>query len=475
MYVAAVLLVTLLVVKISHWVYTWANPKCNGKLPPGSMGLPIIGETIQFFTPYSLYETQPFIKKRMARYGSVFRTNIAGQKVIVSTDPVTNYSIMNTENESLLFWCTDGLSHIFGNQNFLSQHGSVHKYLRSLVLHLTGREILRQKFLHEIDQTTRSHLHSWASSPGTVNVRDACAEMIFESSAKKLISYDESKYSKKLRQNYRAFKLGIVSFPMYFPGFAFYDCIKGRKHIRKVIEDIYQERKATKVPGHDFLDRVLEEVEKENAVLNDSNAIDLLFVLLFAAFETVSQSITLITKHLTDHPQVLAELTEEHEGIISRREDENSEVTWEEYKSMTFTHMVINEIVRLANIIPVTFRKVLKDMELDGYTIPAGWVIMMVLPLVHFDADKYEDPLAFNPWRWKGKELHTGTKTFMGFGGGVRPCAGADFAKVHLAVYIHYLVTKYRWSVVKGGEVFKQPALKFPNGLHVKIAEKHKI
>ncbi|KAH9783513.1 cytochrome P450 family 87 subfamily A polypeptide 2 [Citrus sinensis] len=431
MYVAAVLLVTLLVVKISHWVYTWANPKCNGKLPPGSMGLPIIGETIQFFTPYSLYETQPFIKKRMARYGSVFRTNIAGQKVIVSTDPVTNYSIMNTENESLLFWCTDGLSHIFGNQNFLSQHGSVHKYLRSLVLHLTGREILRQKFLHEIDQTTRSHLHSWASSPGTVNVRDACAE--------------------------------------------------GRKHIRKVIEDIYQERKATKVPGHDFLDRVLEEVEKENAVLNDSNAIDLLFVLLFAAFETVSQSITLITKHLTDHPQVLAELTEEHEGIISRREDENSEVTWEEYKSMTFTHMVINEIVRLANIIPVTFRKVLKDMELDGkltikYThTHIRWVIMMVLPLVHFDADKYEDPLAFNPWRWKGKELHTGTKTFMGFGGGVRPCAGADFAKVHLAVYIHYLVTKYRWSVVKGGEVFKQPALKFPNGLHVKIAEKHKI
>lgn len=61
--------------------------------------------------------------------------------------------------------------------------------------------------------------------------------------------------------------------------------------------------------GHDFLDRVLEEVEKENAVLNDSNAIDLLLVLLFAAFETVSQSITLITKYLADHPQVLAELT----------------------------------------------------------------------------------------------------------------------------------------------------------------------
>ena len=32
----------------------------------------------------------------------------------------------------------------------------------------------------------------------------------------------------------------------------------------------------------------------------------------------------------------------------------------------------------------------------------------------------------------------------MAFGGGVRLCVGADFAKLQLAVYLHYLVTKYR-------------------------------
>lgn len=32
----------------------------------------------------------------------------------------------------------------------------------------------------------------------------------------------------------------------------------------------------------------------------------------------------------------------------------------------------------------------------------------------------------------------------MAFGGGVRLCVGADFAKLQLAVYLHYLVTKHR-------------------------------
>ncbi|EFH64236.1 hypothetical protein ARALYDRAFT_893156 [Arabidopsis lyrata subsp. lyrata] len=47
------ILVSLLVTSITSWVYNWRNPKCRGKLPPGSMGLPLIGETIHFFKPYT--------------------------------------------------------------------------------------------------------------------------------------------------------------------------------------------------------------------------------------------------------------------------------------------------------------------------------------------------------------------------------------------------------------------------------------
>jgi len=41
-------------------------------------------------------------------------------------------------------------------------------------------------------------------------------------------------------------------------------------------------------------------------------------------------------------------------------------------------------------------------------------------------------------------EMSAASKHFMAFGGGMRFCVGADFAKVQMAVFLHNLVTKYR-------------------------------
>ncbi|KAK3034879.1 hypothetical protein RJ639_033242 [Escallonia herrerae] len=138
---------------------------------------------------------------------------------------------------------------------------------------------------------------------------------------------------------------------------------------------------------------VLEEVNKEDTFLTERVAVDLVFVLLFATYETTSAGITLVTKFLSDNAAVLEELT---------------------------------------------------FVSLAGYTVPAGWVVMVCPSTLHLNPDKYEDPLAFNPWRWEGQEMHSASKDFMAFGGNVRLCVGADFAKLQMAIYLHYLVAKYR-------------------------------
>lgn len=67
---------------------------------------------------------------------------------------------------------------------------------------------------------------------------------------------------------------------------------------------------------------------------------------------------------------------------------------------MIFLCQVINESLRITSTVPTMLRIVEHETHAGDYTIPAGW-IFMGFPSVHFNPEKYEDPLAFNPWRWE--------------------------------------------------------------------------
>uniref|UniRef100_A0A251V9R3 Putative cytochrome P450 n=1 Tax=Helianthus annuus TaxID=4232 RepID=A0A251V9R3_HELAN len=243
--------------------------------------------------------------------------------------------------------------------------------------------------------------------------------MIFDLTAKKLISYDLEKSSENLRENFDDFMMGLVSIPLAIPGTAHHKCLKGRKKVMKVLKNMLEERRAKPNEANtDFFDYVLEELKKDDTILTEEIALDLMFLLLFASFETTSLAVIVAIKLLTDNPRALKELTEEHEKILRDRENPVSGLTWKEYKSMTFTFQVINETLRLGNVVPALFRKALKDVKFKGsgkikaenlhegffyagYTIPSGWVVIVCPPAVHLNHENYADPLDFNPWRWK--------------------------------------------------------------------------
>lgn len=114
----------------------------------------------------------------------------------------------------------------------------------------------------------------------------------------------------------------------------------------KMLKKMLQERRAKpRKQQSDFFDYVVEELKKEGTILTEAIALDLMFVLLFASFETTSLALTYAIKFLSDHPLVFRQLQEEHETILKQREDPNSGVTWKEYKSMTFTFQVDQEFL----------------------------------------------------------------------------------------------------------------------------------
>ncbi|EFH64235.1 predicted protein, partial [Arabidopsis lyrata subsp. lyrata] len=294
-------------------------------------------------------------------------------------------------------------------QNVGSLHGFMHKYLKHMVLSLFGHESLK-KMLPEIEQSNSNEL------------KDSVASLIFDLTAKKLISHDTEKSSENLREYFVAFIHGLISFPIDIPGTAYHKCLKGRESAMKMLRNMLQERceKPRENPS-DFFDYVIEELKKEGTILTEAIALDLMFALLFASFETTSLSLTLAIKFLSDNPSVLKRLTEEHEEILGNREDADSGLTWKEYKSMT--------------------------IHISDDIIPANWAVMVCPPAIHLNPNIYEDPLVFNPSRWEGSETTNASKNFMAFGGGI-------------------------WEEISGGNILRTPGLQFPNGYHVKLKKK---
>ncbi|KAK4566959.1 hypothetical protein RGQ29_002989 [Quercus rubra] len=465
--------ISLLIVISTHWVYRWRNPKCNGKLPPGSMGIPLIGETLHFLVSNNSLDTPPFIKKRMMKFGPIFRTSLAGQPMVVSSDPEFNYYVFQQEGKLVEQWYMGSFAKLLGQDvTRVSSHRNIHKYLRNSILSHVGPEALKNKLLPHLEAAISQKLQDWSKLP-SLEVKKSLAVMIFKLTAKLLISYDAEKSGDNIDDFFCNFIEGFMKFPINIPGTAYQKCLQNRQKVLNLITKIYEERKRNPEIGKgDFLDQILMDMKTET-FLTDKFIIYVMFGLLLASFETISSTLTLAIKLLSDKPKVVKELTEEHEAILKSREDADSGLTWKEYKSMTFTHNVVNESLRLASVAPGILRKTIQDIEVNGYTIPNGWCLMVVPSAIQLNPNIYEDPLSFDPWRWQGISANVTAKNFIPFGAGMRTCAGADFSKVFMGVFLHVLVTKYRWTIIKGGEVMRTPALGFGDGVHIQVLTKH--
>ncbi|XP_069152481.1 beta-amyrin 16-alpha-hydroxylase CYP87D16-like [Solanum lycopersicum] len=372
---------TILTIYVTKWIYRWRNPKCNGILPPGSMGLPFIGETLQLILPSHSLDLPPFLKNRIKKYGQMFKTNIAGRPVIISADPEFNSFILKQDGKLVETWSLDTF-----------------------------------------------------------------AEMTVDFAAKQIFSGDLENAPFNISDMFRDLVEGLMSFPINLPGTSHHKCLKIHKKVRETMRDVLKKRiesSTKKRKGEeDLVDHLLKDMDSQKFLTQDY-IVQMMFGLLFVTSDSISTTLALSFKLLVEHPHVLEEL------------------------------IVINEVLRLGNIAPGLFRRALKDIPINGYTIPAGWVIMIATAALHLNSDQFEDPLSFNPWRWKKIRLSGGAKNFMPFGYGMKQCAGAEYSRVFLATFLHVLVTKYRWTMVKGGKIIRAPIIRFPDGFHFNISQKN--
>ncbi|KAI3844111.1 hypothetical protein MKW92_023153 [Papaver armeniacum] len=457
------------IISLTHYVHKWRNPTCKGQLPPGSMGFPIIGETIQLLVPSKSIDMPYFIRKRIARYGPIFRTSLVGQRVVISSDPEFNYFIFQQEGKMVEFWYMDTFEAVHGDANSRAINiAHIHKYIRNLTLSYFGTEVLKEKLISKVEILANQYLQDW-STKSSIEVKDSIAMMMVDYVCKELFNYTPSADSKDIAKVATSFLKGIMCIPLNVPGTAFHKFLRDQKAFLKLMNQVLNKRRASPKNRYgDLLDKIIDDMEKED-FMTEEFATLIMFGGVVATTEGISASLTLAMISLTQHARVLQELQEEHCAILKTRENTDSLLTWKEYKSMTFTNQVINETLRMSGVAPGLLRRVMKDIHINGYTIPKGWTVMVVPSAVQMNPDMFKDPLIFNPYRWNDPAYPIPPKSFIPFGGGSRNCSGAEFSRAVMSVFLHVLVTKFSWKKIKGGDLARNPCMSFGDGFHVKI------
>ncbi|XP_028803754.1 cytochrome P450 90A1 [Neltuma alba] len=416
-------------------------------LPPGSLGLPFIGETLQLISAYKSENPEPFVDKRVNRYGAIFTTHIFGEPTVFSADPETNRFILL--NEGKLFDCSypGSISNLLGKHSLLLMKGGLHKRMHSLTMSFANSAIIKDHLLVDIDRLIRLNLDAWTDR---VFLMEEAKKITFELTMKQLMSFDPGEWTESLRKQYVMVIEGFFTLPLPLFSATYRRAIRARTKVAEALTLIVRERRNDNRARSDMLGALMASGDH----FSDEQIVDFMIALLVAGYETTSTIMTLAVKFLTETPLALAQLKEEHDQIRAKKGDAEAAVEWSDYKSMAFTQCVVNETLRMANIIGGIFRRAMTDVNIKGYTIPKGWKVFASFRAVHLNPDHFKDARTFNPWRWQNNsEAASPGNVYTPFGGGPRLCPGYELARVVLSVFLHRMITRFRWEAAEEDKV----------------------
>jgi (+)-abscisic acid 8'-hydroxylase len=135
-------------------------PACGKKalpLPPGSMGWPYVGETLQL---YSSKNPNVFFARKQNRYGPIFRTHILGCPCVMVSSPEAARFVLVTQAHLFKPTFPASKERMLGPQAIFFQQGDYHARLRRLVSRAFSPQAIRAS-VPAVEAVALRSLRSW--------------------------------------------------------------------------------------------------------------------------------------------------------------------------------------------------------------------------------------------------------------------------------------------------------------------------
>jgi cytochrome P450 len=403
-------------------------------LPPGSLGLPFIGERPRLLN-------LEYLMAQYHKHGPVFKTRVLGRNVAVFMGAEANRFVLQTGAQ--YFAWRDGwmptFKELLGESLFV-QDGDDHKQKRKLIMPAFHRQALHH-YLATMDSIARRYLAKWEQRREFAWLNEN-KQYTFEVASTLLTGSAPGDETERLSRLFVALTSGFITVPLRWSWAPYGRALAARAELLRYIDHAIEHRRAH--PTNDALSLLIQTRDEDGNALTNQELQAQTLLLLFAGHETSASMLTSLAFALAQNPAVWAKARAEQEALAIE-----GDLTMEHLQRMPYLEQVLKEVERIYPPVPMGFRGVTQTFEFNGYTIPKGWTALYMINVAHRDPAIYTNPNTFDPDRFSAARSESSVPfSLVGFGGGARVCIGYAFAQLEMKVLAAHLLRHYTWELL---------------------------
>ena len=408
-----------------------------GSVPPGNLGLPLVGETLAFVrNPYR------FLEDRHRRYGNVFKSNVVGRKVVFLAGSEGADSFYDGANIGRSNAHPFLLVDMFGGVNMEMYDGPRHFALKSIALGAFDQEALTG-YLPDMQHLVESTLVRLARAEefsATAELRRLAIEAICWN----VMGLPPGPETEAMTRDYGTLLAGLSSVPVAIPGTPYGRARAARDRLLARIRGVVEERRAS--PGSDGLSRMLTATAADGRTYTDDEEILEAHHIVVAGF-IVFALMAEVIRRLAQQPELRRRCADE-----IREHAPAGPLTMEALGRLRTSTNVVLETKRSVPLVPLAFGRARRAFTCGRFEVPDGWTVYLALHLNNRDPAVYAEPERFDPDRFDPPRAEHLKYPMAFIPQGAEPptghrCLGLDYSTFLVLAFLTVLVRGYRWEL----------------------------
>ncbi|KAI8904122.1 cytochrome P450 [Gorgonomyces haynaldii] len=431
---------------------------------------PMVPYTIPFVGSAIEYGVDPigFMKRNYQKYGDCFTFLMAGRRMTFCLGPDGNHFVFNVPiaNASAEAAYETLTVPVFGknvvydvpNAKFMEQK----KFVKD-----SFSQAGFQSYIPKIWKETDDFFQEWREK-GTekLNIFMEMSELTIRTASLCLMGKEvRERLQTHVAKLYHDLDAGLAPINVFFrwlPLPVYFNRDRAHKEMSDLFKQILNDRRKNKVTGqHDLVEALEKAVYKDGTPLDDDSVAHLMIAMLMGGQHTSSTTSSWVLFEIARRPDVVQRLREEQSMVLTGKPDTPMDqlpmFTYEQQRQMVYLECVLKETLRLHAPIHTIMRKVEKEIEFKGHTIPVGDFLCGSAQFSQMDEERFPDAEKFMPERFMNNTEGSGEWTingvdiaqksarshFLPFGAGRHRCIGEQFGYLQIKTIVSKFVREF--------------------------------